>query len=274
MMKSIEIARHLGANLLAIFLCVASASAQETKGGANVLDDSSFEVGVGHAWGVSLGSQPSRASWNSYYDATTAVDGKFSLKIPMTRMQVTPEHARSQFGIESKSYALKPGGKYTLSLYMKADKPCNVVFELAGLGVIGKNEHGRPKLQPDTNALRKVAKVTAEWTRFSVTGELSDAAAGLYHVKLECRSDDAAATPGFVWVDALQLQEGGLTDYAAAQPVQVGFHCPVPGNIYYDTEPAQLDLLVFNCGVKRRRQDQFYDHGSVRPSGGQGNDMD
>jgi hypothetical protein len=246
MKKSIEIARRIGIAAVAMILCVASAAAEDAKGGPNLLDDSSFEVGVGHAWGVSLGSQPSRASWNSYYDATTAVDGKYSLKIPMTRVQVTPELARSQFGIESRSYAVKSGHQYTLSLYMKADKPCNVVFELAGLGVIGKNDRGRPKLQPDTNALHKVAKVATEWARFSVTAELPEAAAGLYHVKLECRGDDGAEAPGFVWVDAVQLQEGNLTDYASAQPVQVGFHCPVPGNIYYDTEPAKLDLLVFN----------------------------
>lgn len=243
---SVHLRRYLAGGL-AVLLCVATGAAQQGTLGGNLLDDSSFEVGVGHAWGVSLGGQPSRASWSSYYDSTTAVDGKCSLKIPTTLVQVTPELARSTFAIETRSYPLKAGGKYTLSLYLKSDKPRNVTFGLMGLGPIGKNQRGRPKLQPDVSALRQVAKLTTEWKRYSVAGTLPEAAAGLYHVKLEYHGDDPAA--GFVWVDAVQLQEGDLTDYAAAQPVQVGFRSPVPGNIYYDTEPAKLDLLIYNSGA-------------------------
>ncbi len=228
-----------------VFICAAAAGAQERKGRDNLLDDSSFEVGVGHAWGVALGGQPSRASWNLYYDATTAVDGKSSLKIPTTLVQVAPQLSRTQFAIESRSYPLKAGAKYTLSLFMKADKPRNVTFGLAGLGAIGKDQRGRAKVEQETLPLRSVAKLTTQWTRFSVTGELPEAALGPYHIKLEYHSDDQ--TPGFVWIDAVQLQEGELSGYAAAEPVQVGFRSPVPGNIYYDTEPARLDLLVYNA---------------------------
>ena len=46
----------------------------------------------------------------------------------------------------------------------------------------------------------------------------------------------------------MQLQTS--TGYAPAQPVQVGFRSPVPGNIYYDTEPAKLALLVYNATGK------------------------
>ena len=114
---------------------------------------------------------------------------------PGTSVHPTPDLARTQFAVESRSYPLKPGAKYTLSLYMKSDQPRSVAVRLDGLGMIGKDQRGRNKPAPDSVALRTIAKLTTDWARYSVTGTLPDAAGGLYHVMLDYGSNDAA--PGF-----------------------------------------------------------------------------
>ena len=120
------------------------------------------------------------------------------LKIPVTYVHQTPEAGRSLFTIETRSYRLTPGAIYTLSMYMKADKPRDVQIGLQGLGPIGKDQRGRPKLQPDIRALAKRVRLGTEWTRYSVTGALPEVACGLYHLSADYHSEDP--TPGFAWI--------------------------------------------------------------------------
>ncbi|HNQ35558.1 MAG TPA: endo-1,4-beta-xylanase [bacterium] len=233
--------KKLRAFALAALLLLAASGARA----ANLIDDSSFEAGAGNGWGVAMGAEPSRVSWNSYYDSTTAVDGRYSLKIPTTNRQLTMQVARSVFTIETKYYRLTPGRKYTLSLYMKADKPCAVEFGLLGHGPSERDAKGRAIQKPDDRLLWQKAQLETGWKRYSVSGEPAASPGGLAHLSIDYRTEDL--TPINVWIDAVQLEEGELSAYAPRLPVEIGFRCPVPGNIYYETEPARLKLLVYNA---------------------------
>jgi hypothetical protein len=211
----------------------------------NCLEDSSFEAGAfGHGWGIALGGQPSRASWASYYDSTTAFDGQWSLKIPSMVHQVG-DIQRNSFSIESKFYSLTPGHNYTLSLAMKAERPCGVaVALLSQISNPAKDKRGREKVAMDEVIAQKSLKVTRDWQRFTVTTTLPQAPGNLYHIAINYKSDNDQ--PMNVWIDAIQLQEGDATAYAPRRPLEIGFRCPVPGHIYYDSEPATLTLAAYN----------------------------
>ncbi|HUW58547.1 MAG TPA: hypothetical protein VMZ92_18065, partial [Planctomycetota bacterium] len=89
--------------LTALLMLISSASHAE-----NLVENSSFEAGTGHGWGVSFGTWPSRVKWVSYLDPGTAAHGKYSLRIPTTRW----EHRgavvtrKNRLNIETKYYRL------------------------------------------------------------------------------------------------------------------------------------------------------------------------
>lgn len=81
------------------------------------------------------------------------------------------------------------------------------------------------------------------YSRYSVTGELKkEVPAYLYSVGLAPESKE----PATVWIDAVQLEEGAATPFQPSDDLEVGWLCPVPGHIYYDTEDAPLTLRFYN----------------------------
>ena len=115
-----------------------------------------------------------------------------------------------QKGIECRPFAVRAGRRYTLSAWLRSVEPSARVtlrfFEWADDG--GD--------QPDQTRPSCAATVTVTngWARYCVSG-----------VVLPNQWDYQVAriTPSAqVWVDDVQLEEGGLSDYAAARPVEVG----------------------------------------------------
>src|SRR3990172_4863628 len=106
---------------IALVAClqISAAVLGETAAGRNLIENASFEAGpAGHGWGIAQGGAPLRAAWNSYFDDSTAAHGKFSLRIPATRLALTPAITRNRFHVETKFYPLKEGVTYTLSLFL------------------------------------------------------------------------------------------------------------------------------------------------------------
>ncbi|HUW58659.1 MAG TPA: hypothetical protein VMZ92_18630 [Planctomycetota bacterium] len=221
--------------LTALLMLISSASHAE-----NLVENSSFEAGTGHGWGVSFGNWPSRVKWTSYLDHTTAAHGKYSLRIPTTRW----EHRgavvtrKNRLNIETKYYRLTSGGEYTLSLYMKATKPV-----LMRVGVLAHPDEA--KSPADVYAFWKLVKIDTEWRRYHFTETLKPSPEGLYAVKVFYDSDDL--DPAAVWIDAVQLEAGGLTDYAPRRPVEVGFVCDKPGHIFFEEEAASVTLRLWSA---------------------------
>ena len=205
----------------------------------NLIENSSFEAGTGHGWGVSFGTCPSRLKWTSYLDRATAAHGKYSLCIPATRWEYRGAVVtrKNRFSIETKYLQLKSGDEYTLSLYMKATKPLMV-----RLAVMGHPDEA--KSSADVAAARQLINTDTRWKRYHFTATLNPSPEGLYYVKIYYESDDVE--PVSVWVDAVQLEEGGLTDYAPRRPVEVGFVCDKPGNIFFEEEPASVTLRFWS----------------------------
>ena len=81
----------------------------------NLLENSSFETGFGHGWGLSENRQ---FSLRSIWDDTQGHNGGASVKLPLN------PGSRSygkQIGLVSKVYGVRPNKTYTLSAWLKTD---------------------------------------------------------------------------------------------------------------------------------------------------------
>jgi len=193
----------------------------------NYFDNGSFESGL-YPWGPAIGVSRSKVIDQANLDETTAAHGKSSIKL-------TPD-AGSMFGLNNKMYALSPG-KYTFSFYAKADKPVQVLSRIRGL-------HTSLKDYADTAISDKV-ELTTEWKRYSITNEIKDQPGYLYTAEFRAPVKEAIN----VWFDAIQLENGDLTEYQPRNPLEIGYVSNKPGNIYYAGEgSAVVDVLLNNTG--------------------------
>jgi hypothetical protein len=152
----------------------------------NRLYNSGFEAGL-EGWTPVNG-------WS--LDSTVAHSGRFSARVPPT-------------GIECRPFPVRTGRRYTLSAWIRASEPKTRVrlrfFEWADAG-------GDQPANRQTREAQIVA--TTEWVRYQVSG-----------IVLPNLFEDYVAriTPSApVWLDDVQIEEGGSTAYAPAQPVEVG----------------------------------------------------
>jgi len=195
----------------------------------NCLQGASFESGFGHGWGKSVGTFLILGPQN--LDSTTAAHGKYSLKIPLFGAR-----AGYTLPLESRFYELNPEKKHTLSVWLKADRPVQVTAGLTALPKDLSRSQGH-------GGLGTTFDIGTQWARYSVTGEPNkEVAAYLYGVQFSAKE----TAPATVWIDAVQLEEGDATPFKPQRDVEVGWVCPVPGHIYYDTEPAPLTLRFYN----------------------------
>ncbi len=155
-----------------------------------------------------------------FLDRTTAHSGRASARLgsvdlpgvtlplnrplpPRTRPRTTPP------GIECRPFPIRAGMRYTLSAWIKAARPNTSVtlrfFEWADEG--GDQASRRNQRQAAVTA-------TTNWTRYQVSG-----------IAVPNMWEDYVARivpSGTVWVDDVQIEEGDVTDYRPAHPIEVG----------------------------------------------------
>lgn len=196
----------------------------------NYLANASFECGI-FPWGKPYGVSAVYGAAN--IDSTIAAEGKCSLKI----------RSGENFGVESPMHRL-PAGDYTLSFYAKAEKPVELEASVKGLT---EDLKGYVKA-----GLNKRFTLTSDWKRYSLSGRIKPLPGALYTVQLLGRHQPTAA----VWLDGVQLENGGMHDFRQALPREAGCTCEVPGNIFYEGEGSDIDLLVSdNTGAQEAQVD-------------------
>lgn len=160
-------------------------------------------------------------------DETTSAHGSKSLRINAVR--------RGRYGLNSRVYILEPGKKYTLSLYAKADKPVRLGFQLT-------STRGAHSVGIDGAAV-----LDGEWKRYSVTGTLTEGEKFPTYKKRYFFSVFFYDSPGAaIWIDGIQLEEGGLTDYAPGNDAEINVRHPRDGNIFYLGEkPPPATIAIY-----------------------------
>lgn len=197
----------------------------------NYLANGSFECGL-FPWGKPFGVSGAYGAAN--IDTTTAAEGKSSLKI----------QAGKNFGVETPMYRLA-SGEYTLSFYAKAEKPVELGVTVAGMTEDLKH--------PSNAGLTKRFTLTPQWQRYSVKGQIKVSPGSMYAVRFQGRQQPASA----MWLDAVQLEHGGLHDFQPASKREVGYVCDVPGNIFYEGQGSDIDLLVIDTSGARQAKVEY-----------------
>lgn len=189
----------------------------------NILANGGFEVGMGHGWGLW-----ERDEWvASLWDPSQAYEGTASARIPRWRELV------------SRGYRLRGNREYTLSAWVRTEGSGQVTLQ-----VDGGNGLLLPPGQPPAVVLKKTFNTTTNWQRFSLSGVLWDYPTGDYHVRILCRENLGQ----YSWVDAVQLEEGGVSDYSPATALEVGLVSGTAHNLYFDDEAIVMQLRVSNSG--------------------------
>lgn len=217
-------------------------------GSKNLLPNASFEAG-NDGWS-SIG-KPTAWGGGIYglfgeIDGEVAREGKHSLRIELgpgkteiTYFDVWPigrEVQTAPLLVNRGWIDVVPGQKYTLSAYIRADRP------------------GTPALMcvyraPASTSQIKVGRedknilLTKEWARYEFTiTALEKQVFIAIGPDLEDK-DDAA----IIWIDAIQFEQGNVaTNFSLRMPLEVGLSTGKFGNIFKTDEKISFKLTCFN----------------------------
>lgn len=169
--------------------------------GTNPVQNSSFELGLTGVGTINYHKKSGGENWKSIkaeIDSATAAHGKNSLKLIMPGKGMECEFSLPEISTPE-------AGKYTISMYLKADRPGKVRLQLFHVQSNGVN--WRIKL--------KYVNVTTEWARYSATWEFDGK--GTVSVPNLILDDN----PMTLWVDGVQVDKGATAKpYAPAAPVE------------------------------------------------------
>ncbi|MFN3421599.1 MAG: hypothetical protein ACK40X_07750, partial [Armatimonadota bacterium] len=185
---------------------------QSFDGRKNLFPNGSFELGLPSGWAAT------NVDYTYCYIFTDAdlddlnpAHGRFSLRVPANANPF------------SRPFWLEKGGKLTLSLFLRSEKPQTVRVILRSI----------PEYKP---LLAMDCAVTERWQRFSVSGEVPS---GFVDVRIE-NSDT-------LWVDAIQLEYGEISPFTTRAEVEAGFSTGELGNVMVAGQGLpQLNLWLHN----------------------------
>ena len=186
--------------LLGVFLAGTAA--------ANPIRNSSFELDSAN-FGVVRFARSGGGYLKPEFDSASAVHGRQSIRF------ANPKADMIEF--LSAEFKLEPGKTYTLSWYMKSDKPVRI-----RCGVLSGD------ITPESDAwiteLRWM-KPEREWKRYSFSFRAKGD--GNYFTEFRWGNWDRIANDATVWFDAFQIEEGTeATDYAPHAGVEAALIAP------------------------------------------------
>ncbi|HEX4364955.1 MAG TPA: triple tyrosine motif-containing protein [Solirubrobacteraceae bacterium] len=220
--------------------------------GGNLVENGSFETGIGHGWG---GKDDRRFSMASIWDPTTGKDGHASLRLPLDPSDTAsgPTGA-DQVTLVSKPYAVAPNKKHTLSMWVRSEDGTPVKGQIALINSFAPP--AAPKLtgrQPPQ--LKQSFHASGTWTRVDLTGVLVAYPTADYNISI---SADLAAGR-HLWVDGVSLNEGGPAPYQAKLPLEIGVQRTQPSNLYYDDAPVQMTVRAYNASAATLQRNVHYE---------------
>jgi len=188
----------------------------------NLLRNSSFELGYHHIWGITH-----RPHERQLVDDTVAFHGRGSI-----RLSVSPDSGNS---LAAQFVRIKPFCRYTVSAYVRSSKHGARLTIKARSGYV-KDRGAAPY------AIQNTVIVGTAWQRISATGAFGYTPGSACSVSIEVTAPDEC----FVWVDAVQLEEGDLSDYMPAHPIEVALSTDHHASIFFEDEPRTVRLRAVN----------------------------
>jgi len=195
----------------------------------NLLRNSSFELGFHHLWGVTHRPQDRRT-----VDAAVAFHGRRSI-----RLEVSPERGNL---LASQFFRIRPFVRYTFSAYARTSGPPAQVTVRARSGYL-------PDGGTAPYSFHNTAVVGRDWQRIGATGAFGHTPGSACSVSVEVSAAEACR----VWVDAVQMEEGDLSGYAPARPVEAALIPDRPASIFFADEPRTVRLRAVNYTATAQR---------------------
>jgi len=188
----------------------------------NVMDNGSFELGLKN-WQVSDDDyNGTLTEWR--LDKKTVFHGKYSLKI------FRPDNGTSTVSLTSQLTPVEDGQPYTLSFYARSDETTKVSLPQYGKSFAVSNTWQRCVVP-----INNIAPYKYQWSGKWIESR------GLYSFAL------TQTGKGSLWIDAVQLEKGGLTDYRLPESVELGIYCERMGNVFHSGRPALFSINMFNA---------------------------
>jgi Big-like domain-containing protein len=202
----------------------------------NVIENSSFETGLGHGWGLSENRQ---FSLRSIWDHTQGQPGRASVRLPLD----PDSHSHGDhISLVSKVYAVRPNKRYTLSAWLKTDPGATAEGSMALVNSFSNREL-LPAWAHQPQRVERRFSVGSNWTKVSVTGYLLDYPTADYLVDIA----GAERGGGHLWIDGVSLTEGAPTGYSPRLLLEIGLRSSQPSNLYYEDEPVVFELRAANA---------------------------
>ncbi len=177
----------------------------------NLVENGSFEVGLGHGWGTSAQFDILRTGM---LDSSTSAHGQYSW-----RSQLSGGKPIS-VNLLSKPFPAPVEGPYSFSFHAKMASNSPL------LALVKRVEKAGDKV-----VLQNKMQGTNQWTRTTFGGVLTP---GAYYLQIEC--------PDLFWLDAVQVEAGATpTAYCACEPVEIGLLCDEPsGRVFFAADPVRM----------------------------------
>ena len=178
------------------------------------------------------------------FDTSTAVHGKTSLKLKLERP--ADHNGRFSFrGVIFKRTLLERGKSYTLSAWLKADRPGIKANMFCGDGSAWSAGEWSP------------FEVSTEWKRYHMEFKTGDfKKSGLFFTWI---SPAALSTEGNLWIDAVQLEEGPMTDFKPSSEIEYGVEMKSPCKLFERTQDCEAVIRVRNNSDKLIKETMNYE---------------
>lgn len=206
----------------------------------NLIPNSSFEVGVDANWGFFSSVM---SDFKSSWDTSTAYDGRASFRLPLDDTDGWPQ-------LSTRAYHLKPNKKYTFSFWAKTNPGKSIPFGSIDIKMLNTYTPPKGSTYGRETVLQKIA-VTDQWKRFSVTGYAIAYPTSDYQFLIETNGAYTIAAPNdYLWIDAVQLEEGDLSDtYIPSQNLEVMINTNVVAGIFNSSESQTGQITFYNAGT-------------------------
>jgi len=203
--------------------------------GENLLENSSFEAGL-YPWRAMPSSMDPLSDVRITDGA--AWDGDRSVLFDSSRIRFPATHDR----MLSHWFLGEKGKPVTLSVYMKGTPGAKACFGLCA----GFNHTEIRQGFKQAKDWRKYVALTTGWKRYHFSTRFNEKKDFYYQVEI------VILTGGKIWVDAVQVEHGELTDYHPAADLALGLRFTEPGNLFEIGREVQADVTVWsNADAKR-----------------------
>lgn len=204
----------------------------------NLVENGGFEVGITHGWGINPNSSIRNTSVYAMWDTNVSHDGVASLHVPddVLIRNGSFNAAVYQAVIESKPFKLATNRQYTISVWTKETAGQNGTLRI-------RNPISVPTGLGYSNQFDISTTITANtsWHRTSITTNFYCYPTDDFQIELTVSTN--------TWIDSVQVEEGGLTDYLPSRPVELGVVSGRVGNLFTSDETVTLPLYGYSTNT-------------------------